>query len=43
LTAEAGITVFKVAFDIWVDGPADRELAVIMRETLDELKAVMTA
>ena len=40
LTAEAGIAVFKVAFDLWVDESNDRDLAVLMRETLDELRAV---
>ena len=42
LTAEAGIAVFKIAFTRWVyeTGPAD--LPQIIRESLDELKA-MTA
>ncbi len=40
LTAEAGIAVFKIAFMQWVyeTGPAD--LPQIIRESLDELKAV---
>jgi AcrR family transcriptional regulator len=40
LTAEAGIAVFKIAFAQWVyqTGPAD--LPQIIRESLDELKAV---
>ena len=40
LTAEAGIAVFKIAFMQWVyeTGPAD--LPQIIREALDELKAV---
>ena len=43
LTAEAGITVFKVAFDIWVDVANDRAFADVMRKTLDELRAVTGA
>lgn len=43
LTAEAGITVFKVAFDIWVDTSHDRAFADVMRATLDELRAVTGA
>jgi AcrR family transcriptional regulator len=39
LTAEAGIAVFKVAFERWV-GSEDRDLAALMRDTLDELQAV---
>src|SRR5882724_2192632 len=39
LTAEAGIAVFKVAFDNWVDDSNQRDLAQLMRESLDELKA----
>jgi AcrR family transcriptional regulator len=41
LTAEAGIAVFKVAFGLWVDDANERDLAVLMRETLDELRAAM--
>jgi AcrR family transcriptional regulator len=40
LTAETGITVFKVAFARWVDESNDRDFAVLMRETLDELKTL---
>jgi AcrR family transcriptional regulator len=40
LTAEAGITVFKVAFGIWVAGPDDGDLAAVMRRTMADLKAV---
>ena len=40
LTAEAGIAVFKIAFARWVDRANKRGLAVLIRESLAELKAV---
>ncbi|MEQ0565619.1 helix-turn-helix domain-containing protein [Amycolatopsis sp. NEAU-NG30] len=40
LAAEAGITVFKVGFGRWLAAPGDRELSVVLRESLAELKAV---
>jgi AcrR family transcriptional regulator len=40
LTAEAGIAVFKVAFERWIDETNVRDLPHVLRETLDELKAV---
>ncbi len=40
LTAEAGIAVFRVAFERWVDEREGRELAGLIQESLDELKAV---
>ncbi len=40
LAAEAGIGVFKVAFERWVDGTNRWELAHFVRESLEELKAV---
>ena len=40
LTAEAGVAVFKVAFGRWVDESNDRDLPVLLTETLDELRAV---
>ncbi len=40
LTAEAGIAVFKVAFERWVSGTGRPELPQLIREALDELKAV---
>ena len=40
LTAEAGIAVFKVAFDLWVNQTEQRELPQLIRDSLDELKAV---
>ena len=40
LVAEAGIAVFKVAFDRWVNETSQRDLPYLIRESLDELKAV---
>ena len=40
LTAEAGIAVFKVAFERWVNENNPRELPELIRESLDELKAL---
>ncbi len=40
LAAEAGITIFKVAFGQWVSGPGDGDLSLLIKESLDELKAV---
>ena len=40
LTAEAGIAVFKVAFERWVDEPDGRDLPGLIRESLQELRAV---
>jgi AcrR family transcriptional regulator len=40
LTAEAGIAVFRVAFERWIDEDNQADLSHIIRETLDELKAV---
>ncbi len=40
LAAEAGIAVFKVAFDIWVKGPDERDLSDVMRRTMEDFKAV---
>lgn len=42
LTAEAGIIIFKVGFTRWITPGEERELAPLMRETLDELKALAT-
>ncbi|MEX5709423.1 TetR family transcriptional regulator [Parafrankia sp. FMc6] len=43
LAAEAGIAVFRVAFERWVGEPTDRGLATIMRESLEQLKALTAA
>jgi AcrR family transcriptional regulator len=40
LAAEAGIGAFKVAFERWVAQPTKRNLPRLVRESLDELKAV---
>jgi AcrR family transcriptional regulator len=40
LTAEAGVTVFKVAFERWIEDRKPRDLAQHIRTTLKELKAV---
>jgi AcrR family transcriptional regulator len=40
LTAEAGIAVFKVAFERWIADGADRELSTVIGESIDEFKAV---
>lgn len=40
LAAEAGIAIFKVAFECWLDDPAARDLATHIRETLAELRSV---
>ena len=40
LTAEAGIAVFKVAFELWVNEIDGRDLPRLVRESLEELRAV---
>ncbi|MGP0027439.1 MAG: TetR family transcriptional regulator [Streptosporangiaceae bacterium] len=40
LTAEAGIAVFKIAFERWITGPGQQDFGYFVRECLDELKAV---
>jgi AcrR family transcriptional regulator len=40
LAAEAGIAAFRVAFERWVTGTKKRDLARLIRESVDELKAV---
>jgi AcrR family transcriptional regulator len=40
LTAEAGIAVFRIAFERWVGGTDQRSLAALMHDLLDELRAV---
>ena len=44
LTAEAGVAVFKIAFARWVSDDANQQdLAQLIRESLDQLKAVTAA
>jgi AcrR family transcriptional regulator len=42
LSAECGVTIFRVAFSRWVGGSEDRELPTIVDEVLAELR-VLTA
>lgn len=41
LTAEAGIAVFRVTFDRWVDKASDQDWRALVRESLGELKALV--
>ena len=43
LAAEAGIAVFKVAFESWVEETNERDFPQLIRESIDELKAVTAA
>ncbi len=40
LAAEAGVAVFKVAFDRWINEGRRDQLPQFLQESLDELKAV---
>ncbi len=40
LAAEAGIAVFRVAFERWTAEDCHADLAALMRDSLDQLKAV---
>lgn len=40
LTAEAGIAVFRVGFQRWVDATRPKDLQHLLRSSLDELRAV---
>jgi AcrR family transcriptional regulator len=40
LTAEAGIAVFKISFERWISDSNRRDFPRLIRESLDELKAV---
>jgi AcrR family transcriptional regulator len=42
LAAEAGIAVFRVAFERWVDESEERDLAHLMRDSLTQLKVLTT-
>jgi hypothetical protein len=37
----AGIAVFKIAFERWISETSQRDLPRLVRESLDELKAVI--
>ena len=41
LTAEAGIGVFRIAVERWVDAAADQSLPQIVRDSFDQLKAAV--
>lgn len=43
LTAEASMTVFRVAFECWVEQTNEQDLQQLIRESLNELRAVTTA
>ncbi len=40
LTAEAGVAVFKVAFERWIETPSEQDLPSLIRESLDALRTV---
>jgi AcrR family transcriptional regulator len=40
LTAEAGVAVFKIAFERWIDAANQRDFPALIQESLNELKAV---
>jgi AcrR family transcriptional regulator len=40
LAAEAGVAAFKIGFERWVTGADHQDLPQVIRESLDELKAV---
>ena len=42
LTAEAGIAVFRVAFERWISDPDGQDLRHLVRDSLDELRAITT-
>jgi AcrR family transcriptional regulator len=41
LTAEAGIAVFRVAFERWIDESDQQDLPRLIRQSLEQLKAVV--
>ena len=43
LAAEAGIAVLRIAFERWIGETNQRDLTQLIRESLDELKAVTAA
>ena len=42
LAAEAGVAVFRIAFEAWVGDGADQPLARFVRDTVDAMKTVTT-
>jgi hypothetical protein len=43
LAAEAGVADFKVGFERWIAADEERAMSQLIRESLDELKAVAAA
>ncbi|MGV9803036.1 TetR family transcriptional regulator [Mycobacterium sp. NPDC003449] len=43
LAAEAGIAVFKVAFERWLAGSTEPDLGALMRAAIEELRSLVTA
>jgi AcrR family transcriptional regulator len=43
LTAEAAVAIFKTTFQRWIDKTSDRDFPQLVRESLDELKALTAA
>jgi hypothetical protein len=42
LAAEAGISVFKIAFQRWVDDPGEQTLSYFIGQSMDEMREVTT-
>jgi AcrR family transcriptional regulator len=42
LSAEAGIAVFRVTFERWVDKASDQDWRALVRESLDELRVLVS-
>ena len=42
LAAEAGVVVFRTAFERWIDEDEDRDFGVLAGNTLAELAAVIS-
>jgi hypothetical protein len=42
LAAEAGIAVFRVTFDRWVDRASDQDWRALVRGSLEELKVLVS-
>jgi hypothetical protein len=43
LAAELGLAVFRVAFETWVNGPARRRLATVMRSSFEQMQTLTSA
>jgi AcrR family transcriptional regulator len=40
LAAEAGMAAFRIAFERWISAPDEQDLSRLIREALDQLKAI---